>query len=678
MDAQVTFDAFNEKKCTLKTLFDTAENVLKKLGLQTEAASCGDDAQTVDRETFKVLVIGEFKRGKSTFINALLGEKILPSYARPCTAIINEVKFGEDKRALLYFRDEEDLDTSRVPSDVKAHLRLHGSKKPVPPLEIPVERIEEFAVIERGADQEESVSKTPYAKLEMFWPLPMCRNNVEIIDSPGLNEHGLRTKVTTEYVPCVDAVIFVTACDMLASSSEIDSIRKYIMSCGHDEIFFVCNRFDYIDESERQDIIDRARECFGRMTKLGEEGLHFLSAKQALNAKIEAKANGGVANLSGSGFDELEESLVKFLVCNRGRLKLLRPANALKIRLQDIVYKTIPMQIGMLGADAKELARKYEQEKPRLDDAEKRRLLVREKLSVSAEKIKNHVRSETRKFLMNFSKEVSDILNGYQPEAQVTLFSRESTRKQCEKLCKELTEHVDSELNSRQQTWGRDVLMPDVSSKMEEMYDKVQVDLNEFMDSISSIRANLSGIDAAEGQNDASGAERAIAAGVGALLLSYGSVIQAGQEGFKGLLKSIIPQIGVAIGLGFLGVVNPLIIIGALFATGGIQALLQNTNIESAVKRRVAEEVRQRLVEGAEEGADRASAKIEEVVGNANAQVDRRMEAEISSIKECVTGILRKKKESEDADKRRVDEINSHKLTLEGAISQLDTFIASL
>ena len=679
MDTQSTFDAFNEKKQILKRIFASAIGALKSLGLESEKKTCANDSDSMERETFKVLVVGEFKRGKSTFINALLGDKILPSYASPCTAIINEVKYGEEKRALLYFRKNDGVDISSAPSDIKEYLRAHGSAEHIDPLEIPVERIEEFVVIERGKDQEESVSRSPYEKLDLFWPLQMCRNNVEIIDSPGLNEHGLRTKVTTEYVPYVDAVIFVTACDMLAGASEIEAIQRYIVSCGHEDIFFVCNRFDQIDESERPDIVYRAKECFGHLTRLGDSALHFLSSKQALNAKIAARAEGkSKADLSGTGFEELERSLVDFLVHNRGRIKLMRPANALKICLQDILHKTIPLQIGMLGVSAKELARKYELEKPRLDAAEKHRLLVREKLAVSAEKIKDYVRREVRKFLMDYARNVPEILKNHQAQSRITFFSRDSTKKQCETLCKELTQYIESELGVQQQKWGREVLVPALSKKMEAMFDDVKVDLDEFMESVASIRANLSNIDASSGQNDASGAERAIAAGVGALVLSYGSVIQAGQEGFKGLLKSIIPQLGVAIGLCLVGVFNPLVIIGALFATGGIQAFFQNANIGAMVKKRVGEEVKQRLTDGAEESADQVSEKVQTVIADATQQVGKKMEAEISSIKECVKSILEKKKECETADNRRIEEINTQKVILERCISQLDALTAEL
>ncbi len=52
-------------------------------------------AALVEGDTFKVLIVGQFSRGKSTLINALLGQKILPSYATATTAVINEVKSGD-------------------------------------------------------------------------------------------------------------------------------------------------------------------------------------------------------------------------------------------------------------------------------------------------------------------------------------------------------------------------------------------------------------------------------------------------------------------------------------------------------------------------------------------------------------------------------------------------------
>ena len=53
-------------------------------------------------ESFKVLVMGEFSAGKSTMINALIGEPILPERALTATAIITEIKYGTEKKAVIY------------------------------------------------------------------------------------------------------------------------------------------------------------------------------------------------------------------------------------------------------------------------------------------------------------------------------------------------------------------------------------------------------------------------------------------------------------------------------------------------------------------------------------------------------------------------------------------------
>ena len=209
----------------------------------------------IANERFKVMVLGEFKRGKSTFINALLGQEVLPAFATPCTAVINEVKWSQSKRAVLHFRDPlpKNLPSS-IPVRALEHIK-HGRNGAVPPLEIAIDELEQYVVIpDPGKDQAESVSESPYAKVELFWPLKFCENGVEIIDSPGLNEHTTRTNVTGDYLSMVDAVIFVMSCHALCSQSEVDIIDNTLIACGHEDLLFVCNRFDEIKLPSARDL----------------------------------------------------------------------------------------------------------------------------------------------------------------------------------------------------------------------------------------------------------------------------------------------------------------------------------------------------------------------------------------------------------------------------------------
>src|SRR5262249_40396692 len=104
-----------------------------------------------------------------------------------------------------------------LPPEAVSHLR-RASGGTVPPMQISVDQLEEFVVIpDPTRDPAKSVAESPYDRVELFWPLPLCQNGVEIIDSPGLNEHGIRTKVTVDYLGSVDAIVFVMSCSALAS-----------------------------------------------------------------------------------------------------------------------------------------------------------------------------------------------------------------------------------------------------------------------------------------------------------------------------------------------------------------------------------------------------------------------------------------------------------------------------
>ena len=86
---------------------ETAARQLDELASETGL----DDRRTVPivrrlRETpFRVLVLGEFSRGKATFVNALLRDKVLPSSVRPTTAVICAIRNGTARQAVVYYRD---------------------------------------------------------------------------------------------------------------------------------------------------------------------------------------------------------------------------------------------------------------------------------------------------------------------------------------------------------------------------------------------------------------------------------------------------------------------------------------------------------------------------------------------------------------------------------------------
>lgn len=671
MELESVFQKFSENRDSLLKIFNNAQGLFSALDLKSELAQLAKNFESLSRDSFKVLVIGEFKRGKSTFINALLGEEVLPAFSIPCTAVINEIKYAAEKRAVLHFASPLPAQMPELADDVKRHIANHQGEKEIPPMEIPVDRIEEFVVIpDPGKDQAESIAETPFSLVEIYWPIDLCKNRVEIIDSPGLNEHGTRTKVTTDYLSQVDAVIFVLSCSALASQSELQIINDTIIGSGHEEIFFVCNRFDEVRERDRQRLIDYGKKRLSDKTTLGDNGIHFLSALKALDAKVENNP----AELSSSGFPELEKSLVSFLVNDRGKLKLLRPASALKRQINKVVREVIPLQKGMLQTDLLELEKRYEAEKPQLEEAERKRLVVRARIKNNCNNIREYVRKEVKAFMTSTARAVPCWLAEYTPEHKIKVASLENTKTQCSELTKELLSYVERRISTEQNQWAHDTLLPDVRNRIQEIYNNAQIDLASFLDTVDSIRDNLSPDGVTDDQRDVPPWERIVAAGAGWILWSPGSAIQGGQDGFKGLLKSLIPQFGAAFLLGFLGLTNPLIFIPALLGTGFLSAMSGNKKLTKTITEKVGQKIKDDLIASADENTEKMVAKISESLDEIVQQADNGMSAEIASIKANVQQILQVKQEGEENARKHEQILQEQQKQAASLLDALDEF----
>ena len=644
MDNCGYFEQYENKRLKVAALCDRTERVVKALALDKLQSNLCQDRTRLNSDTFRVLVIGEFKRGKSTFINALLGEEILPAYSIPCTAIINEIKYGEKKRAVLHFNESARSKIGLLDESVAAHVLANKDAACIPPMEIPVDKLDDYVVIpDPGRDQAESVADSPFAKIEIFWPVDLCRNRVEIIDSPGLNEHGTRTKVTTDYLGNADAVIFVMACSMLASQSELSVIDHAIRAGGHEEIFFVCNRFDEVPSKDRHRVMDYAQSKLKERTALGKDGVHFVSARNALDARID---NDG-RKWAISGFEKLAEDLEAFLVGNRGRLKILRTVTGFKRILTDLMSTTIPARVAMLEQDLVKLQDRYDKERPRLEEAEKVRLQVLEKITASSASLRDEVRRMVRGFVVDVASRVESWIIPYQPRSEITFFSTDSTKKQCEALCAELLRVVDDKIYELQNEWMRSTLVPIIEARVKELYDNTECKLREFLEIVDSVRSNVTAVVAVADQREVSAWERVFAVGTGLFLVSPGAVMMSSLQGFTGLVKTILPQFGTALVLGILGVTNPWVFIPALLATGGIQAAFSNQKLAETTKKTLAERVRRTLIECADQTAESSLIKLDRALQAMRDEIEDSLRSRISSICQDVESALRIKDEGE-------------------------------
>lgn len=236
---------------------------------------------------FLLVVAGEFNSGKSSFINALLAERVLPEGVTPTTDRINILRHG--------------------PEPGERHLEAY--------------------------------------LLERTHPAPLLRE-ISIVDTPGTNAIIRRhEELTRDFVPRSDLILFVTSADRPFTESE----RAFLEQIRHwgKKVIMVINKIDILaDAAERAQVVEFVREHAGAL--LGRVPETFaLSARRAM----EARTSGAEALWRESGFDEIEKFLLHSLDQEeRVRLKLLNPLRV-GLRLATVYEEVAFEQLKLLSED---------------------------------------------------------------------------------------------------------------------------------------------------------------------------------------------------------------------------------------------------------------------------------------------------------------------------------------
>lgn len=240
--------------------------------------------QDIKNDFFVVVVLGEFKRGKSTFINALIGNDLLPTDVLPETATINALIYNEKPELEIIMQD--------------------GS----------VERGQvERSFLERfsAKNQTDECSKIKYLKIG--YPFKLLNNNVVIVDTPGVSDlNEQRCDVTYNFIPKANAVLFMLDANSPLKKSEIDFIEEKLLAQGIDNIIFLVNKYDNIDDEEDEDFWENLQVHMLKVFSESEHPLkalnmYPLSAKMALRGVLEQKQN----FIDASGITEIKTALQK-------------------------------------------------------------------------------------------------------------------------------------------------------------------------------------------------------------------------------------------------------------------------------------------------------------------------------------------------------------------------------
>lgn len=228
---------------------------------------------------FHLAVLGQFKRGKSTLLNALLGEPFLPTGVVPVTAIPTLLEYGPTRQARIIFYD--------------------GTARFVSPDEL-------AAYVTETANPH---NKLGVARVEVQYPAPLLARGVVLIDTPGIGSTlAHNTATALDVLAEVDAAFFLVSADPPLTAVELDFLQTVQQRVGR--LFFLLNKVDYLTPDEQQEALRFLERTLRQQAGLnGDLHLFPVSARLAL----EAQAHQDAAGWAASGMAAIEERLHHFL-----------------------------------------------------------------------------------------------------------------------------------------------------------------------------------------------------------------------------------------------------------------------------------------------------------------------------------------------------------------------------
>lgn len=363
----------NHLQGMVKALEKSAELINDLPGFKKLSQELKDKAERLAHKGFTVALFGAFSAGKSSFANALMGEKVLPVSPNPTTAAINKIKPVTDQyphgTVLVKFKDDkamlEDVNRSLKLFELKtAHLDTASAEIDKVMLEKGQEGVSEkthhafLQAFKQGyrlhGKQLGSIFETDMSEftefvakeekscfvewIELYYDCELTRKGITLVDTPGADSINARhTGVAFDYIKNSDAILFVTYYNHAFSKAD----REFLIQLGRvkdafqlDKMFFMINAIDLAENVEEKDtVVDYVQT---QLMKYGIRNPHLypLSSLYALKEKLEPEVD------YLSGMNDFESDFYHFISHDLTDMAITAAEKELH-RVQELVGKLI-------------------------------------------------------------------------------------------------------------------------------------------------------------------------------------------------------------------------------------------------------------------------------------------------------------------------------------------------
>ncbi|KFL34787.1 MULTISPECIES: dynamin family protein [unclassified Sulfurospirillum] len=272
----------NYYKTALYRLFVAIENLRQVIELPRLQERLHGIPERLENQRFSIGITGVMNAGKSTMLNALLGQEVLGTSVVPETANLTLIKYAKEPYAVVNFWNAKEWNTieegakslkslEAFVKESRAHFgetfnTLITSKGES--ASIPVESLALYTSA-KHSDKKCNLVKS----VELYTDLKFVQDGVQIVDTPGLDDPVVqREEITLEYLSECDLMIHLMNAAQAATQKDIDFIIDALLYRNVAQLLIVITRIDAIAEKELQEVIDYTKRSIEARLKEQNRG----------------------------------------------------------------------------------------------------------------------------------------------------------------------------------------------------------------------------------------------------------------------------------------------------------------------------------------------------------------------------------------------------------------------
>lgn len=301
------------------TAIDEVAALLQATGVcEEDTIKIGNLKEKIKNRELVISVIGQFKRGKTTFINGVLDAEVLPVGIIPVTSVATKIQYG-DALAEVYFKS--------------------GEHQPIPLTQL----------VGYIAEQQNPNNQKGVSFVNLFLPNPFLKDGLILVDTPGVGSiHQNNTDEAYAFMKDSDAIVF-----MLSVDSPINEIEREFLSQARNyaaKFYFAINKIDTISPADLSAYLGYCHDILCQIMEVEAIELFAISAKtKAGMAALFDKITGDMAVLADQIIlDSVQIKFRESLAAALSHLMLYRQAYSMPLDNLEEKRQELEVKLGSL------------------------------------------------------------------------------------------------------------------------------------------------------------------------------------------------------------------------------------------------------------------------------------------------------------------------------------------